>query len=133
MYSGKAASVNQYRNNGCGQVLYNNDTVPGRSLGIFYTRRIELKKIIVLIAAVTFLSIGFGNMAIAKNKCDNGNGNNHQHQGPGGGSHGPGPGPATNSGDGVPDGSGMSHNQGAPNSGDGVSDGSGWDGDDNDR
>ena len=40
-----------------------------------------MKKIIALIAAVTFLSIGFGNMAIAKNKCGNGNGN--QHQGPG--------------------------------------------------
>jgi len=75
MCSGKAASVNQYRNNGCGQVLYNNDTVPGRPLGIFYIRRIEMKKIIALIAAVTFLSIGFGNMAIAKNKCGNGNGN----------------------------------------------------------
>jgi len=134
MCSGKAASVNQYRNNGCGQVLYNNDTVPGRPLGIFYIRRIEMKKIIALIAAVTFLSIGFGNMAIAKNKCGNGNGNQNQHQEASGDTHGPGHGPAENAGDGVSDGSGMGHDeQGAPNSGDGVSDESGWDGDDNDK
>ena len=95
-----------------------------------------MKKIIALIAAVAFLLIGFGNMAIAKNKCGTGDGNQHQHQKDDGGKQGPQHGPAPNSGDGIPDGSGMDHaDQGAPNSGDGVSDGSGWGDDpsDNDK
>ncbi len=66
-----------------------------------------MKKIMALIILLTFLAVSFGTMAIAAD------------------------GPAPNSGDGIPDGSGLDNggdrdDKGAPNSGDGIPDGSGW-------
>ncbi len=66
-----------------------------------------MKKFIVLIIMLTFLTGSFCTMTIAAN------------------------GPAPNSGDCIPDGSGLDNgadrdDQGAPNSGDGIPDGSGW-------
>ncbi len=93
-----------------------------------------MRKIIALIAVVMFLTIGFGNMAIAK-KSNASKGNQSHSQNQAGHSAGNGyrhgDGPAPNSHDGDSDGSGFSDkggtrdDKGAPNSGDGVADGSG--------
>ncbi|MFC1620715.1 hypothetical protein ACFL2G_00270 [Candidatus Omnitrophota bacterium] len=78
-----------------------------------------MKKILVLSMLMALLLVGIGSAMAA----DSGNS----------------PGPATNSGDGIPDGSGLDTPNGpngsdtgkspgpAPNSGDGIPDGPGWD------